>query len=558
MMVGDGWETVWQQPLNECDLYGKCGDHGVCAYNGGVSCHCLRGFEPKARQDWKSGNWLGGCVRTTPLPCTSQSNNTGDGFFPVEGVKLPDLSFWASTVESEDGCQSACANNCSCEAYAYPTGIGCLIWGRELIDIYQFSQGGNTLYLKLPDSELGTGAEKWKLYVVIATVGVAALILCFLIWWKCSAGIKNCWKKGGKGESSRSSMILRLEGKRDFSGPSENGEGQEGASSELPFYKFSQISAATSKFSDSNKLGQGGFGPVYRGILPGGEQIAVKRLSASSGQGLEEFKNEVILIAKLQHRNLVRLLGCCIEGEEKILIYEYMPNKSLDAFLFEPTKQELLDWRIRFSIIEGVARGLLYLHRDSRLRIIHRDLKASNILLDEHMNPKISDFGMARIFGGDQNQANTNRVVGTYGYMSPEYAMEGLFSVKSDVYSFGVLVLEIVMSRRNSSFNRILGYAWQFWSEDRAMDLIDQSIRDSCSIDQVLRCIHVALLCVQDHNTERPDMAAVVFMLGSETATFPVPNQPKFTMGDVPNRVVVNEYESFSASDVTITAVQGR
>ncbi|GMP75318.1 hypothetical protein CsSME_00032459 [Camellia sinensis var. sinensis] len=221
---------------------------------------------------------------------------------------------------------------------------------------------------------------------------------------------------------------------------------------DFPSIKLDLIHAATKHFSTENKLGQGGFGPVYKGILPDGKEIAVKRLSRTSGQGLQEFKNEVTLIARLQHRNLVRLLGCCLEGNESLLIYEYMPNKSLDVFLFDSTKGAELDWKRRILIINGIARGILYLHEDSRLRIIHRDLKASNVLLDHEMNPKISDFGMARIFGGNQSEANTNRVVGTYGYMSPEYAMEGLFSVKSDVFSFGVLLLEIISGKRNGGF----------------------------------------------------------------------------------------------------------
>ncbi|XXG69369.1 hypothetical protein AAC387_Pa06g2257 [Persea americana] len=182
---------------------------------------------------------------------------------------------------------------------------------------------------------------------------------------------------------------------------------------ELLLIDFDTIQLATNKFSSENKLGEGGFGAVYKGILPDGKEIAVKRLSKCSNQGLKEFKNEVILISKLQHKNLVRLLFCCMEKEEMLLIYEYMPNTSLDCFLFDPTKHADLSWTIRLNIINGIARGLLYLHQDSRLNIIHRDLKASNVLLDNEMNPKISDFGLARPFRENQGEANTNIVVGT-------------------------------------------------------------------------------------------------------------------------------------------------
>ncbi|XAR65604.1 Non-specific serine/threonine protein kinase [Bertholletia excelsa] len=180
-----------------------------------------------------------------------------------------------------------------------------------------------------------------------------------------------------------------------------------------PFIDLATLYAATHNFSDSNKLGQGGFGPVYKGTLPDGSEVAVKRLSACSEQGTDEFTNEVLFILKLQHKNLVRLVGFCVEGEEKLLIYEYMPNGSLDVFLLDPRKRAQLNWNRRRSIINGIARGMLYLHEDSRLRIIHRDLKPSNVLLDHHMNPKISDFGMARIFGGNDVEANTNKIVGT-------------------------------------------------------------------------------------------------------------------------------------------------
>ncbi|KAL8214354.1 hypothetical protein R6Q57_003803 [Mikania cordata] len=181
----------------------------------------------------------------------------------------------------------------------------------------------------------------------------------------------------------------------------------------LHVFDLSTIAKATDDFSRSNKLGEGGFGSVYKGKLLNGKEIAVKRLSQSSGQGMQEFKNEVMLIAKLQHRNLVRLLGYCFHKQEKMLVYEYLPNKGLDSFIFDQEKASLLDWKKRFRIIQGIARGLLYLHHDSRLRIIHRDLKASNVLLDSDLNPKISDFGMAKIFGGVEDEVTTRRIVGT-------------------------------------------------------------------------------------------------------------------------------------------------
>ncbi|XP_059661379.1 cysteine-rich receptor-like protein kinase 10 isoform X3 [Cornus florida] len=297
-------------------------------------------------------------------------------------------------------------------------------------------------------------------------------------------------------------------------------------------YDFATVEAATNNFSPANKIGEGGFGTVYKGTLPSGQEIAVKRLSTSSQQGAEEFKNEVLVVAKLQHRNLVRLLGFCLEGEEKILIYEFVPNKSLDYFLFDSVKQVLLDWSKRYKIIGGIARGILYLHEDSRLRIIHRDLKASNILLDKDMNVKISDFGMAKIFGVDQTQGNTSRIVGTYGYMSPEYAMHGDFSVKSDVFSFGVLILEIITGKKNSNFYQsdgagdLLSYAWKHWRDGTPMELMDPTLADSHSRNEVLRCIHIGLLCVQEDVDARPSMASLVIMLNSYSVTLQVPQHP--------------------------------
>ncbi|KAE8709103.1 cysteine-rich receptor-like protein kinase 29-like [Hibiscus syriacus] len=335
---------------------------------------------------------------------------------------------------------------------------------------------------------------------------------------------------------------------------------------EMLQFDLATIHAATNDFSEENKLGEGGFGPVYKGKMVNGKVIAVKRLSMRSRQGLGEFKNEVKLIVKLQHKNLVRLLGYCLEKDEMLLVYEFMANTSLDTFLFDPEKSKaVLDWEKRANIIIGTARGLQYLHEDSRLKIIHRDLKASNVLLDDDMNPKISDFGTARIVGGNRLEANTVHVVGTYGYMAPEYALEGLFSNKTDVYSFGILMLEIISGKRNRGFYHYLDggqilvtYAWMVWNEGRGDELIDPNIADDCPVSEIVRWIHIALLCVQDDPAVRPTMSSVILMLGSKSINLPQPSTLPYsaarfvTMSD--QSLSIGTGTGFLTSDQSITS----
>ncbi|CAN6344829.1 unnamed protein product [Urochloa humidicola] len=308
---------------------------------------------------------------------------------------------------------------------------------------------------------------------------------------------------------------------------------------DMLLHDLSTLRVATQDFADSKILGKGGFGIVYKGVLPDGQEIAVKRLCQSSRQGIEELKSELVLVAKLHHRNLVRLIGVCLQEQQKILVYEYMPNRSLDSILFDPDRKKELDWAQRFKIIDGIARGLQYLHEESQLKIVHRDLKASNILLDSNYIPKISDFGLAKIFGGDQSKYVTLRVAGTYGYMAPEYAMRGLYSTKSDVFSFGVLVLEIVTGRRNGgSYNTeqdidLINIVWEHWTRGNVMDLVDPSLIDHPPTEEMLKCIHIGLLCVQRKPSARPTMSWVNVMLSSSTVCLPSLSKSAFFIQDV-------------------------
>ncbi|XP_062169643.1 G-type lectin S-receptor-like serine/threonine-protein kinase At4g27290 isoform X2 [Alnus glutinosa] len=500
------WEPFETSQTDRCENYAFCGRYATCNINNSPVCACLEGFLPKSPKQWDSVDWSDGCVRRTSLKC-----DDGDGFWKHKVGKLPDTSssrFNKSMTLKE--CEEMCLKNCSCTAYASldvrGEGSGCVMWFGSLVDTRQFSKGGQELYIRMAISELEMTKRNQ---------------------------MKDCDNEGGKEDM------------------------------ELPIFDLTVITNATNNFSNRNKLGEGGFGPVYKGTLPEGRDIAVKRLSNNSKQGLNELKNEVILIAKLQHRNLVKILGCCIQKNENMLIYEYMPNKSLDCFIFDQAKSKLLNWHKRINIIHGVAKGLLYLHEDSRLRIIHRDLKASNILLDNKMNPKISDFGLARSFGGDQINSKTNRIIGTYGYMSPEYAVHGQYSVKSDVFSFGVLVLEIVSGKKNRGFchpdhqHNLLGHAWKLWIEDKPIELMDELVGDLCTLSIVLRHIHVGLLCVQQRSEDRPNMSSVVQMFSSENL-LPKPKQPGFFIDSPKADSSSSKHGTCSANEITTTIIEAR
>ncbi|KAL6844916.1 hypothetical protein ACP4OV_025575 [Aristida adscensionis] len=549
------WAVVEDWPASECSRYGHCGPNGYCDGAAAVpTCKCLDGFEPASSEDWSTGRFSRGCRRrrgAAPL-CS-------DGFLALPGMMLPDRSVLVGDRTNSE-CAAECARNCSCVAYAHANlssstaakggAARCFMWAGELIDARKMGDatGSDTLYLRVA----GVDADAHE-NTALTLHRHKGKDQCCEDCTACSSN-KQCTDR-------HFPCMVEVERRSTFS--DQLLEGNPAQDFQLPFVRFEEIAAATHNFSEACKIGQGGFGKVYQAIV-GGEEVAIKRLSKDSDQGTIEFMNEVVLIAKLQHRNLVRLLGYSVEGDEKILIYEYLPNKSLDATLFENSRKLLLDWPTRFNIIKGVARGLLYLHQDSRLTIVHRDLKAANVLLDSEMRPKIADFGMARIFSDSQKRANTHRVVGTYGYMAPEYAMEGVFSIKSDVYSFGVILLEVVTGKKRSSTSNIMDYpnliiyAWNMWKQGKSEDLADSSIMDTCLLGEISLCVHMALLCVQEDPDDRPSMSHVMYNLeNGSTATLPAPNSPAYFVQRRTEKQIRQDIEN-SINTITLTSIEGR
>ncbi|XP_010033300.2 cysteine-rich receptor-like protein kinase 42 [Eucalyptus grandis] len=375
-------------------------------------------------------------------------------------------------------------------------------------------------------SEADQGSSSIGITVAVVLVAVACIMLSMFAAYACYARVSRL--EGGNIHLHKISI---------------------GDKSSLNF-KYETLEKATNYFHHLKKLGQGGGGSVYKGTLPNGKVVAVKRLIFNTRQWVDEFFNEVNLISGIEHKNLVKLLGCSIEGPESLLVYEYVPNRSLDDYISDKNKIRILNWKQRMSIITGTAEGIAYLHGGCKERIIHRDIKGSNVLLDENLTPKIADFGLARCFGPDETHLSTG-IAGTLGYMAPEYLVRGQLTEKADVYSFGVLVLEIICGRKSSSFREetvsLLQMVWNFYKSDNLVEAVDSCLKGEFPAQEASNVLRIGLLCTQASAAARPFMAEVVQMLTREDFAIPQPTQPPFLNANASGPATSNRSSGMSS-----------
>ncbi|KAI3937132.1 hypothetical protein MKX01_015347 [Papaver californicum] len=492
------WNLFWSQPKQLCDVYGICGAFGNCNQDT-LKCECLPGFVERSPADWNLQDSTGGCVRNTSLQC----GNT-DGFSSMQTSNLPDNP-QPLQVNSAEECKSACERTCSCKAYAY-TDTGCNLWNGVMLNVKQQSDGRTgSLNLRRAASEIQISAAKgnknkksFKIAVVGAIAGVVAILVLGLV------------------------LVLICRSKRSV-GKSKTVDGT------LVAFAYRELQSATKNFSQ--KLGGGGFGSVFKGALSDSTAIAVKKLEGLS-QGEKQFRSEVSTIGTIQHVNLVRLRGFCSEGAKRLLVYDFMAKGSLDANLFHQNDPMVLDWKTRYQIALGTARGLAYLHEKCRDCIIHCDIKPENILLDAECGPKVADFGLAKLVGRDFSRVLTT-MRGTRGYLAPEWISGVAITPKADVYSYGMMLFEIISGKRNAEHSNDAEKIRFFptWAAAKMhegediISLLDNRLEGNADIQELTRACRVACWCIQDVEAHRPSMGQVVQILEgvSEVNAPPIP-----------------------------------
>uniref|UniRef100_A0ACD5UIM6 Uncharacterized protein n=1 Tax=Avena sativa TaxID=4498 RepID=A0ACD5UIM6_AVESA len=487
------WTMIYAQPKAPCDVYAICGPFTICNDNVFPYCTCMEGFSIASPEDWELEDRTSGCSRNTLLDCISNKSitNTTDKFYSVPCVKLPQNAPEVEAAASASECAQVCLSNCSCTAYSF-NDDRCCTWHDELFNIRaQQCSGtttGETLYVRVSAKDYNRLKNKRKDIVIGVAIGAGLFALILLI------------------------MILRIKRKSSGHIP----DGVRGFNGIIAF-GFSDLQRATNKFTD--KLGAGSFGAVFKGFIDESIAVAVKRLDGAY-QGEKQFRAEVSSIGTIQHINLVKLVGFCCEGSKRLLVYEYMPNSSLDVHLFQ-INSTTLNWTARYQIALGVARGLAYLHESCRDCIIHCDIKPENILLDGSFTPKIADFGMAKLLGRGFSRVITT-MRGTVGYLAPEWIAGVAITPKVDVYSYGMVLLEIISGRRNacapcSSCGNLDVYfpvhAAHKLLEGEVGSLVDQMLHVDVNLDEAELACKVACWCIQDDEFHRPTMGEVVQIL---------------------------------------------
>ncbi|XP_057475010.1 G-type lectin S-receptor-like serine/threonine-protein kinase At2g19130 [Actinidia eriantha] len=491
------WNLFWSQPRQQCEVYAFCGAFGTCNQIIQPFCNCLRGFSPKSMADWNLSDYSGGCARTNLFQCENPmaSNKDSDRFWEYPNMRLPEHP-QALAVNSATECKSSCLSNCSCTAYAYDSD-NCSVWFGELVNLQQLGGNdgsGSTLYLRLAASEFSS-AKSNKEIVIGAVVGSAVVLLVLVV-------------------------IVIWTRQRRLVGSMKPVEGS------LIAFGYRDLQTATKNFSE--KLGGGGFGSVFKGTLPDSTVVAVKKLE-SINQGEKQFRTEVSTIGTIQHVNLVRLRGFCSEGNKKLLVYDYMQNGSLDSHLFQEKDGKVLDWKIRYQIALGTARGLAYLHEKCRDCIIHCDIKPENILLDVELCSKVADFGLAKLIGREFSRVLTT-MRGTRGYLAPEWISGVAITAKADVYSYGMMLFELISGRRNSEQSED-GKVKFFptWAASVVVEggnlisLLDYRLGENADAEELRRIARVACWCIQDDENNRPTMGQVVQILEGVLEVNPPP-----------------------------------